>query len=348
MTKWYEQTGREEDGVISTRVRLARNLRDLPFPARMDDGQKKRLNQSVYAALQAPMENAGLPLRYVEMGALSDLEALAMVERHCISPEFARDREGRALLLSDNESVSIMLGEEDHIRVQALLPGLALDEAYALANGIDDVLAQALPLAFDKNLGFLTACPTNLGTGLRASVMLHLPALESRGAMAQITAMISKIGLTVRGLYGEGSGPKASMYQLSNQVTLGISEAAALSNLKSIIGQILAKEREARETLDQEKLEDMVWRALGLLCSARSMSGEEFMNLISAVRLGAYMGILHVDRALIARLMIECQPAMLQLSRGERGAQTPMDPAHRDRLRASLLRQSFRDASLAE
>ena len=347
MCKWYEQPGREADGVVSTRVRLARNLRDIPFPARMTPGQRREMNRKVYDALREPMAEAGLPLGFVEMDSLSDLQAAAMVERHCISPEFAREREGRALLISENESVSIMLGEEDHIRIQTLLPGLALDEAYVLAGGVDTLLSQRLDFAYDANLGYLTACPTNLGTGLRASVMLHLPALESRAAMNAITAMVSKIGLTVRGMYGEGSGSKASLYQLSNQVTLGISEEAALSNLKSIAAQILSKERSARDSLDRAKLEDMVWRALGLLGSARILSGEEFMNLISAVRLGAYMKILPVDVMAVSRLMVDCQPAMLQLSQGGADQPLPMETAERDRLRADHVRRTLGGAAFA-
>lgn len=340
MYKWYEQEGSQSDGVVSTRVRLARNLRDIPFPARMTARQRQELNRRVYDALREPMDEAGLGLAYLEMDSLSDLQAAAMVERHCISPEFAREREGRALLLSENESVSIMLGEEDHIRIQTLLPGLALDEAYVLAGGIDTLLAQKLDIAFDQRMGYLTACPTNLGTGLRASVMLHLPALESRAAMNAITAMVSKIGLTVRGMYGEGSGSKASLYQLSNQVTLGISEEGALSNLKSITGQILDRERSARKSLDQEKLADMVWRALGLLGSARILSAEEFMNLISAVRLGVYTGLLQMDPIAVSRLMVDCQPAMLQLSEVKTGQALPMEAGQQDRLRAARVRRT--------
>lgn len=348
MCKWYEQTGSQADGVVSTRIRLARNLKGMPFPARMTAEQRRELVRQVCDALLAPMAEAGLPLTCLEMDSLSDMQAAAMVERHCISPEFAREREGRALLLSENESVSIMLGEEDHIRIQTLLPGLALDEAYTLADGIDALLSRKLDIAFDRKLGYLTACPTNLGTGLRASVMLHLPALESRAAMNAITAMVSKIGLTVRGMYGEGSGSKASLYQLSNQVTLGISEEGALSNLKSITGQILERERSTRKSLDQEKLADMVWRALGLLGSARIMSAEEFMNLISAVRLGVYTGLLQVDPAAVSRLMVDCQPAMLQLSEAKPGQTLPMEAGQRDRLRATLVRRTLGPSAYGE
>lgn len=175
--------------------------------------------------------------------------------------------------------------------------------------------------------------------------MLHLPALESRSAMNAITAMVSKIGLTVRGLYGEGSGSKASLYQLSNQVTLGISEEGALSNLTSITGQILERERSARKSLDRQKLADMVWRALGLLSSARLLSAEEFMNLISAVRLGVYTEHLKVDPAAVSRLMADCQPAMLQLSQAQPGQTASMDAGQRDRLRAALVRRTLGPAA---
>ena len=257
-----------------------------------------------------------------------------MVERHIISPDFAKKAGPKGIVISENESVSIMLLEEDHIRLQVLKGGLKLCEAYEIAKKIEDVLSAGLTIAFDSQLGYLTECPTNLGTGLRASVMLHLPILEGSGNLGAIAESVSKIGLTVRGMYGEGSRSHAALYQLSNQVTLGISELAAIENLSAIATQIVQKEITSREGLDKKSLEDSVYRALGTLKYARVLSSEEMMNLLSSVKLGIQMGILEdVAPSLPMELLIEAQPYTLQKANGR------MTPADRDVLRATLVRE---------
>lgn len=332
--KWYMKSGNAGDIVISSRVRLARNLKEYPFPDRLTATQRKEVNSKVIDAIIYGGQILSGSLNFIEMDAISDAEAFSMVERHIISPDFAKKRTGRMLVLSKDESISIMLGEEDHIRIQIMCAGLALDDAYKTADQIDNFLTETLSVAFDERLGYLTACPTNLGTGLRASVMLHLPALESCGMMSQLAGDVSKIGLTVRGMYGEGSGSKAALYQLSNQVTLGISEKAALENLKSITAQILGKERVARGSLDPDRLEDLAFRAFGILSSARLLSSEEFMNLISTVRLGISMGILkEASLDTVSSLLIEAQPATLLLCSGA------METEIRDKERAKLVRE---------
>lgn len=197
------------------------------------------------------------------MGKLTNEQVLSLVERHCISPEFAQEKEGRLLLLSADESVSVMVGEEDHLRIQVISANKNLASCMALANQLDDLLDEQLEFAFDEKLGYLTQCPTNLGTGLRASVMLHLPALEQTGAAAKLAANVQKLGLTLRGTYGEGSKAQGSLYQLSNQVTLGISEEAAVQNLSGIAQQIIDQERRARKALaEQPNLCDAIWARL--------------------------------------------------------------------------------------
>lgn len=332
--KWYMSTGEMADAVISTRIRLARNIAGVPFPSRMNADQRKQLNETVRKAVFSDNELKST-LRYVEMDTLNAVTVMSMVERHVISPEFAKNSAGRGLIISDDESVSIMLCEEDHIRIQVMRAGLALDEAYALADKIDDILDSKLTYAFDQRLGYLTECPTNLGTGLRASVMLHLPALESCGMIGRLQSTVSKIGLTVRGTYGEGSKAKAAMYQLSNQVTLGISEQAAVSNLKSIAQQAMSQERNARAAMNSDWLEDSAYRALGVLKYARSLSTDEFMELISKVRLGISTGhIKEIGLESVGPLIIDCGAATLQ-----EHAREELDAASRDRLRAKLVRE---------
>lgn len=334
MSKWYTSCGNSAETVISTRIRLARNIAGLPFPSRMNVDQIKQVNQTVKEAIICDSE-AAKKYKYIEMGSLPDITVMSMVERHIISPEFAKARDNKALILSDDESVSIMLCEEDHIRIQVMRAGLALDEAYAEADRIDDLLGDKLNYAFNERLGYLTECPTNLGTGLRASLMLHLPALEIAGAVNRLASTVSKIGLTIRGTYGEGSKATASMYQLSNQVTLGISEKAAIENLKSIAAQAIAQENNARGNLDAFALEDSAYRALGTLKYARILSGDEFMKLISRVRLGVAAGaIKDLPLEKIEELIIDAGAATLQANAGQ-----PMEPADRDRLRAKIIRE---------
>jgi protein arginine kinase len=248
--KWQEASGPENDVVISTRIRLARNLPKLPFPCRMNDEQSRVVEQAVCRAVEHSSTAISGSLRCVELQDLTKTEKISMVERHLVSPEFIGSSEGRALFLSNDERVSIMVNEEDHLRIQSMQEGLALEKAYQIANALDDALNTSLHFAFDDTLGYLTQCPTNLGTGMRASVMLHLPSLQSSGQLSRISSHLSKLGLTLRGTYGEGSEPVGALYQLSNQVSLGLSEEEAITNLKSITQQLIEQERTARQKND--------------------------------------------------------------------------------------------------
>ena len=332
--KWYQQSGEQGDVVISTRVRLARNLSGTPFPAGLTPERKREVAEKVREALKSG-ENAK-DYDYLEMSNMTARDALSMVERHLISPEFAQCSEGSALLLKKDESVSIMINEEDHLRLQVMRPGLDLDEAYREADELDTALDRKLHFAFDDRLGYLTQCPTNLGTGMRASLMLHLPALQERGAIQQLAGTVSKLGLTIRGLYGEGSKPEGAIYQLSNQVTLGISERSAIENLKGIANQILREERAGREQLRRSpRFEDTVWRSLGLLRTARLLSHDEFMTLISNLRVGVAMGIIpDVGMDTISGLICDAQPATIMAA-----ARRDMEPGERDAERAKMVRE---------
>ena len=331
--KWYLSTGNEADTVISTRIRLARNIAGIPFPSRMSAQQLSEVNRLVKNAIFSD-PSAKDEYTYVEMDSLNSVTVAAMVERHLISPEFARMTDGHALILSKDESVSIMICEEDHIRIQVMCAGLDLKGAYERADKIDQLLGSHINFAFNERLGYLTECPTNLGTGLRASLMLHLPALEACNAIDRLAATVDKIGLTIRGTYGEGSKALASMYQLSNQVTLGISEQTAIDNLAAIAMQTMSQERAARESLDRDALDDAIYRSLGLLKYARSMSGSEFMELISKVRLGIATGLIkEYSLATVMQLIIECGAGAVQ-----EAARREMEPMERDRKRAEIIR----------
>ena len=250
--KWYEKAGSCGDVVVSTRVRLARNLKQYPFPARASASQREAVERQVKDALLSGNSILSKEFRFVPLENTTQEEAVSLVERHIVSPEFIADRRGKAVLISADESISIMVNEEDHLRIQVLREGFSLKEAAETADRIDTLLSENLDFAFDPELGYLTQCPTNLGTGLRASVMLHLPGLTESGAMPRIASNLSKLGLTIRGTYGEGSKSIGALYQLSNQITLGLSENEAIENLRSITVQLMEEERKARAQMSEE------------------------------------------------------------------------------------------------
>ena len=333
--RWYITAGEQGDIVLSTRVRLARNLDAYPFPNKLDAEGKKKVSMLVRDTLTAVLPE--MQFQCIDMASLTPSQAVSLAERHLVSPEFTTNREGRFLLLTEDESVSVMLCEEDHIRLQVMQPGLACETAYALADRIDSALDSALEVAFDERIGYLTQCPTNLGTAMRASVMLHLPALNATGRIASLAATVSKLGLVIRGAFGEGSASRGDIYQLSNQITLGITEQVAIDNLRAIALQIIAQERAAQDKLMQnETWVDKVWRARGILSSARLLSGDEFMELISLVRMGAARGVydlpVETANALIARM----QPATLNAAAGK-----ALTPAQRDAARANQVRTAI-------
>jgi len=334
MSSWYKNSGPSDDIAVSSRIRLARNLKGIPFPSRMTTEQRIELNRKVRDAILNSNTPFAKSLKYIDMRDVPEAQKYAMVERHIISPEFANKNEPTAIILSGDESISIMIGEEDHVRIQVILAGLQLSEAYDIAERIDSLLHASLQFAFDSKLGFLTECPTNLGTGLRASVMLHLPALENSGEIEALSRSIGKIGFTVRGMYGEGSKSAASLYQVSNQITLGLSENNALDNLKIITTQLIDKELQSRKELKTLELEDICYRALGTLQSCRILTSNEMMNLLSRVKLGKSMGILDIQASPI-KVLIEAQPFMLMQKYGI------LEPKDRDIYRANMIREAL-------
>ncbi|MCL2747308.1 MAG: ATP--guanido phosphotransferase [Oscillospiraceae bacterium] len=322
------------DIALSTRVRLARNVENLFFPNRMS----REMAEEAIISLSAPLLRAagdGFTLMRLDQG--NHLEARALVERHLISPELANSQRTRGVVLSVDERLSIMLCEEDHLRIQSFGSGLCLENCLREALRIDDLIGGAVAYAFDEHLGFLTACPTNLGTGLRASVMLHLPALTEAGLMRDIVAAVGKMGLAARGLYGEGSEAYGALYQMSNQITLGQNEEEIIGHVSNVALRVVDRERTLRARIKKSQTyeyEDRVWRAMGILKHARRLPGEEGMRLLSDLRWGVSMGDLDLPLSLLDELLEGIQPGVLTL-----GAMRPLRAAERDIARANYVRE---------
>ncbi len=339
--EWLRGTGPESDVVVSTRIRLARNLAGIPFTTRAGNAQKAEIEQRVREAVAK--SDIAPRLEYLSVMGLMPLDRLFLVERQLISRELANALEGpRGVAFDDRESVSLMINEEDQLRLQVMRSGLALDIAWDEINRIDDMIEAHLTYAFHEQFGYLTACPTNVGTGMRASVMLHLPALGITKQIDKAFKALQKINLVVRGLYGEGSRASGDFYQISNQVTLGKSEASALSDIREVITEIMRYERMARSALVREGrqgLQDRVARAVGTLQSATMMTSEETMELLSSVRLGIHLKLLEdVPLLTVNELFLHSQPAHLQKLMGE-----PLDGEARNAARARYLRSRLRE-----
>jgi len=318
LSRWMEGGGPEAEIVISSRVRAARNIKGHPFSCLASGQDNEIVMGKIKAAISGKEEFSDFTC--LPMDDISDLEKQALVEKHLISPFLARESSCGALLLRQDEAVSIMANEEDHLRIQSLQPGLRLEEAWQEAERYDDLLESELEYVFNERYGYLTACPTNVGTGLRASVMLHLPALIMTGQINRFLGALSQVGLTVRGLYGEGTEIVGNLVQVSNQVTLGHTEEEIISNLGSLIGQVIEQEQNARQVmLDKKRAElaDKAWRALGLLKYAQILSSQEAIELLSDLRLGYDLGLINeVDHKLLNELLILIRPGCLQLLAG--------------------------------
>ncbi len=332
---WLDATGPHSDMVMSTRVRLARNLRGVPFTHRARDEQLVGVLASVErAAKNGPDFDDSNMLR---MHELSPLDRQFLVERHLVSHELSDGARLRGLLISPGERLSVMVNEEDHLRLQAMCSGFQLAEAWALAERADDELDRSLDYAFTDELGYLTACPTNVGTGMRASVLIHLPALVLTKQIDKVLKSIMQVGLAVRGLYGEGSEVMGNLFQISNQTTLGHSEKESVESLDRVTRQILDYEERARDVLVRDakiQIEDKVWRAYGSLRYGRSMSSQEVINLCSAIRLGVALGFDGLPPLrIINELLVLTQPAHLQ-----RSANRPLEAPERNVLRADRVR----------
>jgi protein arginine kinase len=319
LSRWMEGAGPDVDTVVSSRIRVARNIKGIPFPYLASDEQTGKVQELVTGAAAARKDDFR-DFTLLLMEKLPALDKQVLVEKHLISPFLARESHHGALLLRQDEAVSIMINEEDHLRIQAILPGLQLEEAWREADRFDDLLEAGVNYAFDESLGYLTACPTNVGTGLRVSVMFHLPALIMTKQVNRLLGALSQVGLAVRGIYGEGTEIVGNLVQVSNQITLGQPEEEIIRNLYGVTRQIIEQEQAARQALlndSRARLADRGWRALGLLKFAQIMSSQEAMQLLSDVRLGYDLGLIKgVDRKLLNELLVIIRPASLQFLAG--------------------------------
>ena len=333
--KWMEGSGSNVDVVISSRIRLARNLLGIPFPQVMTENEIPGLLDKINLALTAGKEKFNL----WSLKDLSALERQVIVEKHLISPEHARAGRG-AVFLNQDRSISIMALEEDHLRIQVILPALNIMEAWITANQIDDLLEAKLEFAFNEKYGYLTACPTNVGTGLRASVMMHLPGLALTRQVDSILRALSQVGLVVRGIYGEGTEALGNIFQISNQITLGRNEQEIISNLSSVVVKIIDQEKNARDALMQEAggvLTDRIYRAYGTLTNARVISSQEALTLLSSLKLGMDLKIITgLETRLFNQLMVSIQPAYLQYSMEKEMSSTQRDEYRADKIREIL------------
>lgn len=300
---------------VSTRIRLARNIDGLPFPHKLGEAPARKITEKVESAL-APVDKFS---RY-DISGLTELDGNILREKHLISSDLLSDSPFGSVLISADETVSVMVNEEDHVREQVILGGLALDQAYDRINRIDDILAENMKFAYSDRFGYLTACATNLGTGMRASVMMFLPALTIQHLIDSCINDVSRLNITVRGVYGEGSRAEGYLYQISNQRTLGVTESEIIDSVKSAINHIVEAEMRARELLkrDEPSLKDKIFRAWGIAENAYKLSTGEAMELLSMIRLGAhygYMAITNIDE--YQKLVTACQPANMQLLGGK-------------------------------
>ena len=326
---WYENN--DNDIAVSTRVRLARNLDGIPFPNAIKDTAKT--TEKIKNSILKSNSTLSRDFEFISLDMLDTAKKQSLAEEHLISPQML-DGKGKSVLINKDKTMSIMLMEEDHIRLQVIKSGLAIDEAYELADKVDDVIEESVTYAFDEEFGYLTACPTNAGTGLRASVMLHLPALTLTDSIGKIISSAADFGIAVRGLYGEGTRAYGNLYQFSNQITMGLSEKEILEKLKKIVSQIIDTEKKARKALleqNKDALEDKLFRSYGTLKYARSISSSEAKSLLSDILLGQGMGIIPKGMPAI-ECMVKTAPSFI-------GADLPAN--ERDKKRAEFIRNNI-------
>ena len=338
LSSWMNVEGPDSDIVLSSRIRLARNMDQYKYPYAFSNEEAGEIIQTIKNRVEeGPLLKMG-EMDLLIMDNIKPLQKRVLVEKHLISPNLAEASKHGACLLSENEEVSIMINEEDHIRIQCLFPGLQLQEALNTANEVDDWIEERVDYAFDETVGYLTSCPTNVGTGLRASVMMHLPGLVLTQQINRIILAINQLGLVVRGIYGEGSEALGNVFQVSNQITLGKSEEDIVEDLISVVSQIVSQERSVRESLAKTsniQLEDRVYRSLGVLSNSRIIETKEAAKCLSDVGLGIDMGyIKNISRNILNELMILIQPGFLQQYAGG-----PLRQNERDIRRATLIRE---------
>lgn len=334
MLNWYLQSGEKSDVVMSTRIRLARNLADFPFVGKCSENQLRKIQEAV----KEITPSIGYGLKYMELKDIDDITKIALVEKHIVSPNFAmNEKQIGAILINDEENIAIMVNEEDHLRIQVFGSGLELENLMNIAIEIDNKLQELLKYAYSEKYGFLTECPTNVGTGLRASVMAHLPALTVTKNIGKILDIITSFGMNIRGVYGEGSKAQGNMYQISNKQSLGVSENDIIKSLKVITDKVIEQEKLARKYLlkNSIELEDRVYRSYGILANCKKISSEETEQLISDIRLGTDLGIItELNDTKVNKLELYTKPGNLQKYAGSQ-----YNSYERDIKRAEIIKE---------
>ena len=334
--EWLRGTGKESDIVISSRIRLARNIAGYPFLSRANLKQRKEIESLLRKTIIE--RKIAQDVSYINLNQATAIDKLFLVERHLISKEHAEGEGERGVAFGKSETVSLMINEEDHLRIQVIRSGFELKNTWDTIDEIDNLLGEGLNFAFSSRFGFLTACPTNVGTGMRVSVMLHLPALGMTKHIEKVFNAVGKLGLVVRGLYGEGTKVSGDLYQISNQFALGKPEKEILSIIESVIPRITSYERMARKALvmeSKDQLEDRIWRSYGMLKAARMITSEEILQLLSQVRMGVNIGLIDdIEMQTLNELFVLTLPAHLQKLEG-----CELDSAQRNVIRASYVRK---------
>jgi len=335
-SEWLKGTGPNSNIVMSSRIRLARNLSTTPFPNRAGKKALVEVMEHIIKAVGSIdfFKNSAV----FRMAGLDNIDKQFLVERHLMSHEHASMTEGKALVVSPEEIFSVMINEEDHMRIQVMQSGLNLTETWKIIDAIDNYLSQKMNFAYSSHWGYLTACPTNTGTAMRGSVMLHLPALVMTKQVNKVLAAIAKLSFATRGFYGEGTQARGNFYQISNQVSLGHSELDIIQNINGLIRQVIEQEEQARQALlvqNRAMLEDKIFRSLGILKNAYIISSQETIELLSMVRLGIELNIIKkIENRVINELLIMIQPAHLQKIEGKK-----LSASARDNKRASIIRE---------
>ncbi|NIM03060.1 protein arginine kinase [bacterium] len=336
---WLESKGDSGGIAISSRIRVARNLNRIPFPQKASRGEQEESFKKIKAACEQIAYFKGAPI--LNLQEFDRVDRQFLLERHLISYEHSRGDGVRGLVIGDKELLSLMINEEDHLRLQGIQPGLELQQAWDILKQIDEQMDKKVDYAFSPDIGYLTACPTNTGTGMRASVLMHLPALVMNEEINKVLQALNKIGMVARGLYGEGTKVMGDLFQISNQVTLGPNEEGIIDNLERVVKQVINYEIKGRKTLfkeNKEKVMDVVYRAYGVLMNARQISFAETMEFLSKVRLGIYFDLhLNTKLDILNELTILTQPAHLQESVGKE-----LTPSKRDFIRADMIRRKLK------
>ena len=335
---WYLQSGKESDVVVSSRIRLARNIIEYPFETRCS----KKENEEIVNRIKDILPSIGYGLKILKLKDMDDITKMSLVEKRLVSPDFVMNKNDiGAIAINEEENICIMINEEDHLRLQVFAPGFEIEELLKLMVEIDTKFGKALNYAYNDKYGYLTACPTNVGTGMRVSVMVHLPALTKTGNIQKVLHIINNFGMNIRGIYGEGSKAAGDMYQISNKQTLGVSEEEIINNMKIIVEKIIEQERLARKYLAKHsiELEDKVYRSFGIISNCKKISSEEAREILSDVKLGTDLGIIkELDDLKVKKLYLYTKPANLQKYLGE-----VKDNYERDIKRAEVIKNIIKE-----